>query len=143
MRDKIAELVMKRVLRRQTSGYALSFVLWFFGVIALCWVFWEVWPGVSSASDPLSVFWESLWNKTLDFIPSFEFKFGYLLVFASVMLITGSVVFSLSRKWFMIEGKNSLLQCPWCRKRWRTSPDKALVLCPNCRQLVHPILVDE
>jgi hypothetical protein len=134
---------MKRVLRRQKSGYALSFILWFFGLAALFWTLWKTWPDVSAANNPLSVFWDSLWNQTLDFIPDVEFKLVYLLVFASAMLVAGSIVFSLSRKWFLLEGKNSLLQCPWCRKRWRTSPDKALVLCPYCRQLVHPILVDE
>jgi hypothetical protein len=134
---------MKRVLRRQKSGYAISFILWFFGIAALFWTFWKTWPDVSTASSPLSVFWESLWNKTLDFIPGVELKLAYLIVFASATLVAGFTVFGLSRKWFLLEGKNSTLQCPWCRKRWRTSPDKALVLCPYCRQLVHPILVDE
>ena len=134
---------MKRVLRRQKSGYAISFILWFFGIAALFWTFWKTWSDVSTASSPLSVFWESLWNKTLDFIPGVELKLVYLIVFASATLVAGFIVFGLSRKWFLLEGKNSTLQCPWCRKRWRTSPDKALVLCPYCRQLVHPILVDE
>jgi len=134
---------MKRVLRRQKSGYALSFLLWFFGVGALFWIFWKTWPDISTTNNPVSVFWQSLWNETFDFIPGVEFKLVYPLVFASAMLVAGFIVFSLSRKWFMLGGKNSLLQCPWCRKRWRTSPDKALVLCPHCRQLVHPTLVDE
>jgi hypothetical protein len=134
---------MKRVLRRQKSGYAVSFILWFLGLAALFWTFWRTWPNVSAASNPLSAFWDSLWNETLDLIPGVEFKLVYLMVSASALLVVGFVVFGLSRKWFMLGGKNSLLQCPWCRKRWRTSPDKALVLCPYCNQLVHPILVDE
>lgn len=134
---------MKRILRRQKSGYALGFLLLFFGLSALFWIFWKTWPDVSTANNPFSVFWQSLWNETLDFIPGVEFKLVYPLVFASAMLVAGFIVFGLSRKWFMLGGKNSLLQCPWCRKRWRTSPDKALVLCPHCRQLVHPLLVDE
>jgi hypothetical protein len=135
---------MKRVLRRQKSGYAVSFLFWFFGFAALFLVFWKVWPNVSSAGDnAFSVFWDSLWSVTLDFVPGVEFKLVYLVVFASVMLVTGVIVFGLSRKWFVLGGKDSLLQCPWCKKRWRSSPDKALILCPYCRQLVHPILVDE
>ncbi|MGQ9565721.1 MAG: hypothetical protein ACUVT5_04160 [Candidatus Bathyarchaeales archaeon] len=135
---------MKRVLRRQKSGYAVSFLFWFFGLAALFWVFWKVWPDVSSGGgDMFSVFWELLWSETLSFVPWVEFKLAYLVVFASVMLVVGFIVFGLSRRWFVLGGKNSLLQCPWCNKRWRSSPDKALVLCPHCRQLVHPTLVDE
>jgi hypothetical protein len=132
-----------RILRRQKSGYALSFLLWFFGLAAIFWVFWKTWANVSVSGDPFSVFWESLWSETLDFFPGVEFKLVYLMVFASAMLVAGFVVFGLSRQWFVLGGKNSLLECPWCRKRWRSSPEKALVLCPHCRQLVHPVLVNE
>jgi hypothetical protein len=136
-------LEMKKTLRGQKSGYALSSLLWFFGLAALFWTFWKTWPDVSTANDPFIVFWESLWNETLDFFPGIEFRLVYLIVLASAMLVTGFIVFGLSRKWFLIGGKNSILQYPWRKKRWRTSPDKALVLCPHCRQLVHPVLVDE
>ena len=134
---------MKRVKKKKKSGYALSFTLWFFGLAALSWIFWRTWPDVSAANNSFSVFWESLWNETLDFIPGVEFKLAYLMVFGSAMLVTGFIVFGLSRKWFLVGGRKSLLQCPWCKKRWRTSPDKALVHCPYCRQLVHPVLTEE
>jgi uncharacterized Zn-finger protein len=134
---------MRKVLRRQKSGYALSFVLLFSGLAAVLWVLWKTWPKVSIASNPFSVFWESLWTETLGFLPGVEFKLVYLMVLAAVLLVSGFVVFGLSRKWFPLGGTNSWLQCPFCRKRWRTSPDKALVHCPYCNHLVHPVLVDE
>jgi uncharacterized Zn-finger protein len=134
---------MRKVLRRQKSGYALSFVFWFSGLAAVLWVLWRTWPEVSIASNPFSVFWESLWTETLVFLPGVEFKLVYLMVLAAALLVTGFVVFGLSRKWFLLGGTSSWLQCPFCRKRWRTSPDKALVHCPYCNHLVHPVLVDE
>jgi len=140
---KTGESEMKKTLRRQKSGYAVSFLLWFLGLAALLWIFWKTWPSVSGSSNPFSVFWESLWNEAFDLIPGVEFKLVYLMVFASAMFVTGFIVFGRSRQWFMLGGNKSLLQCPWCRKKWRTNPQKALVLCPYCRQLVHPILADE
>jgi len=134
---------MRKTLRRQKSGYAFSILLWFFGLAALFWVFWRTWADVSTANDPFSVFWDSLWSKTFDFVPGFEFKLAYLAVFASAMLVIGVIVFSLSRKWFLLGLENSMLECPWCKKRWRASPEKALVHCPYCRQLIHPVLVDD
>ncbi|HVP40547.1 MAG TPA: hypothetical protein VMS95_01170 [Candidatus Krumholzibacteriaceae bacterium] len=134
---------MKKVLRKQKSGYAVSFVLWFLGLFALFWVLWKTWPEVSVASSPFSVFWDALWTETLVFLPGVEFKLVYLVVLAVALLVTGFSVFWWSRKWFSLGGSNSWLQCPFCQKRWRTSPDKALVHCPYCNHLVHPVLVEE
>jgi hypothetical protein len=134
---------MKKTLRRLKSGYVLSFVLWFLGLVALFWVFWVTWADVSVANSPLSTFWELLWNRTFNFVPGFEFKLVYLTVSALGTLVAGFIVFGFSREWFLLGGKNSLLECPWCKKRWRSSPDKALVHCPHCRQLVHPVQIDD
>jgi len=134
---------MKKILRRQRSGYALSFLLWSLGLAILFFVLWKTWPQVSSAENPVSVFWTVLWTENLGFVPGVEFKLIYLIVLATAMLFTGFMVFRLSRKRFLLRGTNSWLQCPFCKKRWRTGPDKALVHCPYCRQLVHPVLVEE
>lgn len=142
LKIKTRESGMKKILRRQKSGYALSFLLWFFGLAALFVVLWKTWPQVSSSENPISVFWTSLWTEKLDFIQGVEFRLAYLVVLAMAMFVVGLMVFGLSREWFLLAGKTVWLQCPFCRKRWRTSPDKALVHCPYCRQLVHPILVD-
>lgn len=134
---------MKKILRRQKSGYALSFLLWFFGFAALFTVLWKTWPQVSSAENPILVFWTSLWTEKLDFIQDVKFKPIYLTALAIAMFVAGFVVFGLSREWFLLAGKTVWMQCPFCRKRWRTTPEKALVHCPHCRQLVHPTIVDE
>jgi len=136
---------MRRILRRQRSGYALSFLLWLLGIAALLLVFWKTWPSVYTANNPFSAFWESLWNEMLDFIPGVEFRLVYLIVFASAMLVTGVIVFGLSRQWFLVGGEDQTLQCPWCKNYWKTKSHAsrpAMVLCPHCRHMVHPVFVD-
>jgi hypothetical protein len=135
--------VMKKVLRRQTSGYVLSILLLLFGIAALFFALWETWPQVSQAGNPFSVFWESLWAEKLVFLPGVEIKLVYLVVLSSAMIIAAFVVLALSRQWLPLGSNNSWVECPFCKKRWRTSPDKALGFCPHCRQLIHPKLVDE
>jgi hypothetical protein len=134
---------MKKTLRRHKPGYALSFLLWFLGSAAFFTVLWKTWPQASSAENPLSVFWASLWTQKLQIVSGIEFELVYLLVTAIAMFAVGLIVFALSREWLLLAGKNVWLECPFCKKRWRTSPEKALVLCPYCRQLVHPRLVDK
>jgi hypothetical protein len=134
---------MKKVLRRQTSGYVLSFLLLFFGITAFVLALWRTWHQVSQAGNPFSVFWESLWTEQLVFLPGVEFKLVYLIVLSTAMLIAAFVVFALSRQWILLGRKDSWVECPFCKQRWRTSPVIALGLCPHCRQLVHPRLVDD
>ena len=134
---------MKKILRKQKSGYALSFVLWLLGIVAVFWVIWKTWPEVSVAGNPFSVFWDSLWTETLVSVSGVEFKLLYLAVLGTALIVSGFLMFSVSRKWFTLGGANSWLQCPFCHKRWRTSADKALVHCPYCNHLVHPVLVNE
>jgi len=134
---------MKKILRRQKSGYALSFLFWFFGLAALFTVLWNTWPQASSTENPVSVFWESLWTEKLDLFQGIELKLVYLAVLGVAMLVAGVVVLALSRQWFLPAGEKTLFQCPFCRKQWKASPDKALVHCPHCRQLVHPQLAEK
>jgi hypothetical protein len=140
---KIGEPKMKRILRRQKSGYALSLILCFIGVTALFMPLWKTWPKTSSSQHPLSTFWALLWTEQLDFIPGVEFKLAYLTILGAVTLIFGVVIWSLSRQWFSPAGQTVLFQCPFCKKQWRASPDKGLVRCPHCHQLVHPKMIEE
>ena len=131
---------MKKKLRRHAPGYALGSMLLLLGLAGLFWVFWKNWP--RAQSNPLSVFWVTLWVEKLVLLPGFEFELVYLFVFLVAMLIASLIVFGLSRQWLPLGGRDSRVECPFCRKHWRTSPDKALGICPYCRQLVHPKLVD-
>jgi len=134
---------LKRTLRRQKSGYALSLILCLTGLTTIFLTVWKTWPKVSSAENPLSTFWTLLWTEQLDFISGIDFKLVYLTILGAVMLVFGVVIWALSRKWFYLAGETVLFQCPFCKKRWRASPDKGLVHCPHCRQLVHPKMVEK
>jgi len=134
---------MRRVLRKQRSVYALSIAFCLLGIAALLTVLWKTYPEISSSSDPFSTFLSLLWTEELSLFLRFSFKLIHLVVFGDILLIAGVVLWVLSRQWFVVPGKTVWFQCPFCKKKWRSTGDKALVHCPYCRQLVHPRIAEE
>jgi hypothetical protein len=132
-----------QILRRKRSTYALSLILCLAGIAALLVTLWKTWPEVSSSKDPFSTFLTLLWTEKLNLIPALEFKLVYLLVLGDAMLISGAVLLVLSVQRFYLPGKVVWYRCPFCNKDWRSSGDKALVHCPHCRQLIHPIIIEK
>lgn len=132
-----------KILRRQRSAVALSIALCVAGVVALLATLWETWQQISIAKDPFSTFLSLLWTQKLDLIQGIEFRLVYLVILGDVLLIVGVVVYVLSVQWFYLPGKIVWYRCPFCNKDWRSTGDKALVHCPHCRQLVHPILIEK
>lgn len=133
---------MKRILRRQKSAYILSLIFCSIWLATLLLTLWKMWPRVSSSEVPLSTFLALLWEEELSLIPGLQFRLIYLTILGDVMLISGVVIWLTSRKWFVLPGEITLFQCPYCKKRWRSKGDKALVQCQHCRQLVHPRIVN-
>jgi len=136
------ESAMKKKLRRHATGYLLSALLLFSGLATLFIVLRKTWPVVSQTNNSFSVFWASLLAEKLYLFPGVEFELSHFFILSIVMLICALVVFGLSRQWLPLGLRDSIVECPFCRKHWRTSPDKALGICPHCRQLVHPKLVN-
>jgi len=132
-----------RIFRRQKSVYVLSLFLCLVGLAALLTTVWKTWPQISSAKDPFSTFLALLWTEKLDFIPNIEFKLVYLVVLGDAMLISGVGAYILSVQRVYLPGKIVWYRCPFCHKDWRSTGDKALVHCPHCRQLVHPIMIEK
>jgi hypothetical protein len=132
-----------KILRRQKSAMVLSAILCLIGLSALLTVFWKTWPDISTAKDPFSTFLTLLWNEELGLLQVVEFRLVYLFIFADAMLIMGIVVYVLSVQWFYLPGNAVWYRCPFCNKDWRSRGDKALVHCPHCRQLVHPIMIEK
>lgn len=137
------ESTLKKILRRQKSAYALSLIFCLMWLATLLVTVWKTWSEVSSAENPISTFFNLLWTENLDFVQGLQFRLIYLTILGDVMLISGVVIWLLSRQWFLLPGKTALFQCPFCKKKWRSSPDKGLVHCPHCRQLVHPRIVEK
>lgn len=136
--------MITKLLRRKKSGYVLSLILCLTGLIALFVALWKTWPKVSSAQNPVSVFWTLLWEEQLDLISGAEFKLAYLVILGTVMLIIGIVVWMLSRQWFHLPaGETALFQCPFCKKQWRADKNQQLVNCPYCRQQTYPRLAEK
>jgi hypothetical protein len=131
------------IFRRQRSAYALSLLLCLMGIVALLATLWITWPQISAARDPFSTFLTLVWTKNLDFIPGLEFRLAYLVALGDVMLISGVIVSVLSVQRFYLPGKVVWYRCPWCHKDWRSSGIKALIHCPHCRQMVHPLLIEK
>jgi hypothetical protein len=134
---------MRKILRSQKSVYALSLMLFLLGTVAVIMVVWETWPQVSTSSDPLSAFFSLLWSERLDFVSGIDFKLAYVFVLGDVMLISALATWVLSRQWVLLPGKTAWYLCPFCKKKWRATGDKALVQCPHCGQLVHPTLTEK
>jgi DNA-directed RNA polymerase subunit RPC12/RpoP len=132
-----------QIFRRQKSAHALSLILCLLGVALLLFVFWRTWPQISSAKEPLSTFLQLLWTQRIDTIPIIEFRLLYVVILADALLVLSVIVAALSTQRFYLPGKIVWYQCPFCKKDWRSSGDKALVHCPHCRQLVHPRIVEK
>jgi DNA-directed RNA polymerase subunit RPC12/RpoP len=113
------------------------------GTVALLTAVWKTWPKVSSANNPFSAFLSLIWTESLGFSPTVEFKLVYLFILGDAMLISGIAVYILSVQRVYVAGKVVWYRCPFCNKDWRSSGVKALVLCPHCRQLVHPKLIEK
>lgn len=133
---------MKGTIRRYKLGYIVSATLCLIGLIALLVVLWKTWPQLSSNPNPLSAFWNSLWEEQLSLIPGVQFKLLYFIILAAATLISGAAMFAFSRQWFFLPGKTMRLQCPFCKKYWKASYDRGQILCPHCRHLVHPRITE-
>ena len=133
---------MRRIVRTQKSGYALGLLLSLLGLVAILATLWKAWPQIYSATNPALDFWTAIWTYELVFVSGFGLKLAYLVIAGIVLIITGITVCLLSRQWLVIPGETATFQCPFCKKRWRALRDKALVHCPYCRQLVHPLMVE-
>jgi len=129
---------MRRILRREKSGYALGLIFCLLGLILLATVLWKVWLRVSISQLVLSDLWSYLWTEQLDFPWGVGFKLIYFTILGVVILFSGAVMLALSEKWFTLSGETVLLTCPYCKNHWRASRGKGWAECPHCRQFVQP-----
>ena len=133
---------MKRVLRKQRSVYGLSLFMIIAGVAALAAVLWKTYPRLSVSQNPLSTFLSLLWEENISVANMITFKLVYLVVFGDIALVSGFILWLLSRQWLAVPGKIVCYECPFCKKKWKAVGDKALVHCPHYQQLVHPKIVE-
>lgn len=134
---------MRKTLRKQKTAYALSLLFCSIGIVAIITAIWKTYPQAFASVDPFSTFLSLLWSEKLTLIPEVEFSLIYLFILGDIMLISGVVLWVLSRQWLLIPGMTVWFQCPFCNKKWRSISDKALVHCPYCNQLIHPKMTEK
>jgi len=132
---------MKKVLKREKSGYTLGIVFCLVGLILLAVAFWRVWLHASASQLVLSDLWPYLWTEQLDLAFGVKFKLIYFTLSAVVIFFAGSMMLALSQKWFTLSGETVLLMCPYCKNHWRTSRAKGWAECPHCRQFIQPQVI--
>ncbi|MEM2994454.1 MAG: hypothetical protein QXI91_00340 [Candidatus Bathyarchaeia archaeon] len=134
---------MRKILRKQKSAYALSLMFCLVGIGCLLGTLVKTYPQLSSSGNPFSTFLELLWTEKITLGSWLEFKLVYLVILGDIMLILGVVMWILSRQLLIVPGKTVWFQCPFCKKKWKSMGDKALVHCPHCRQLIHPKITEK
>jgi hypothetical protein len=130
---------MKRIIRREKSGYALGFILCFIGLIVLFAVLWKAWPNVSNSPNVFSALGSYLLTKQFDFGVGVSLKLIDLTIIGVAVLALGIFVLALNRQVFSVStGENVLLKCPYCKNHWKASRASGYAECPHCRQFVQP-----
>lgn len=128
---------MRRIIRRKKSGYALGFTLFFIGLIALFAVLLESWPNVSASDEVFSALESYLWANQFEFGLGVELKLMHFTMLGTAALVLGIFVLAFSRQVFSIHsGENVLLQCSFCKNRWKANRGRGLAECPHCHQFV-------
>jgi hypothetical protein len=117
---------MITILKKKT-GYGLGLSLCIIGIVLLLVVVWK-WgdAGVFSSSDVLSALSGSLTYAYADVSLGIGLTLGFYLILGAVLLGTGSAILLLRReKVAVTEGLTVVLECPFCKNRWRESMSKS------------------
>jgi len=131
---------MRRIIRRKLSGHVVGIILSLIGFGILFVVFGKAWSTISSSSDVLSSLWSYISTEQIQLGSTVTLRLSYLFILGAIFLVTGVIVFALSRQVFYLS-ESVLLQCPYCKNHWKTSRAKGWAECPHCRQFIRPELV--
>jgi len=129
---------MRRILRREKSGYALGLIFCLVGLFLLAVVSWKAWQDATVSQHVSSDLWSYLWTEQFDFAFGVGFKLIHFTILGAAIFLLGAVIMALSRKWFTLSGETVLLTCPYCKNHWRASRAKGWAECPHCRQFIQP-----
>ena len=113
---------MITILKKKT-GYGLGLSLCIIGIILLLVVVWKWWDaGVFTSPDVLSALSASFTGLPL----WLGLALGYYVITGVVLLGIGSAILVLRReKVAVTEGVSVVLECPFCKNRWRESMSKS------------------
>jgi len=117
---------MITILKKKT-GYGLGLSLCIIGIILLLVVVWKWWDAeVFASPDVLSALSGSLTYAYADVSLGIGLTLGFYIILGVVLLGAGSAILLLRReKVAVTEGLTVVLECPFCKNRWRESMSKS------------------
>jgi len=145
---------MRMTIIKKKTGYALGLSLCIIGIIMLLIPVWKMWTGeVFTSSDMLSALKASLWTEYTDIALGIGLKPIHYTVFGIAFVIIGSAILIARReKVTVTEEATVMLECPYCKHRWRESMSKTHLKsmgyprvrtlsrrkCPKCAKFIRP-----
>jgi len=117
---------MITILKKKT-GYGLGLSLCIIGIVLLLVVVWKWWDaGVFASPDVLSALSGSLTYAYADVSLGIGLTLGFYIIIGVVLLGSGSAILLLRReKVAVTESLTVVLECPFCKNRWRESMSKS------------------
>jgi hypothetical protein len=117
---------MITILKKKT-GYGLGLSLCIIGIILLLVVVWKWWDaGVFTSPDALSVFSASFSAEYADISLGIGMRILHYIIIGAILVGTGSAILLLRReKVAVTESLTVVLECPFCKNRWRESMSKS------------------
>jgi len=95
---------------------------------------------VSTSDGVFPALEQYLWTKEFDLGFGAKLKLMHLTMMGAAALVFGTFVLAFSRKVLYVR-ENVLLQCPFCRNKWKASRARGWGTCPYCNRMVQPTVV--
>jgi len=145
---------MTMTIIKKKTGHALGLLLCIIGIIMLLITVWKLWAEeVFASSNVLSALKASLWTEYTDLTLGIGLKPIHYTVFGIAFVIIGSAILIARReKVTVTEEATVMLECPYCKHRWRESMSKTHLKsmgyprvrtlsrrkCPKCAKFIRP-----
>ena len=128
---------MTKITLYNVVSYITGLTLSTIGSIMLIVVLWNTWPIIVDSNDTFAALEAYLWTKELDFVYGVRLKLMEVTILGTAILILGIFTTVISRQVFR-RGKYTLLQCPFCKNRWKAERARAWAKCPYCNKFIQP-----
>ena len=145
---------MRMTIIKKKTGHALGLALCIIGIIMLLITVWKLWTErVFAEGDVLANLSTSLQAEYSDIALWIGLKLMHYVVLGIVFLVVGATILVARRERVTVtEEATVLLECPYCKHRWRESMSKTHLKsmgyprvrtlsrrkCPKCAKFIRP-----